>query len=158
MENPKILLSTVWHSGSEYCREMLHEDGWEVIFEHCQPRLFENREIPKLRAKYPEMPIATTFRHPYKVGASWANRYDMSDPTYQWHWYCLWAGWWRLINHENVTIYPVEKFEGEIVNSKGDPKHAHAYFINNELRKYYELIPQELLDFAQKIVKNYLTR
>lgn len=139
-----FLLTTVWHTGSNYMRKQLSQEA-HVLFQHCDPEFW--KKFPKLK----HYRLITTLRDPYLVGASWANRYDMNSAEYQWHWHLLWAGWERLLDYE-PEIFPVHEFTGAVEKSVGDPNGAHELLAQEDWDNYFKLIPEHLVNFANRIV------
>lgn len=139
----KILVCTVWHTGSNYVRDRLKRQGYNVIFQHCDEQIFSRiDDIDPAK-------IVTTLRDVLDTAASWANRYNMQDPMYRYYWIMLWAGWERLLSY-NPEIWLVEDFKGPKIRSAGDPKRMHE-IRNQDLEQFYQFFPKDLVDFAKNI-------
>lgn len=142
----RILLATVWHTGSNYLRLEYKRNRNKVVFQHTGWELWNND------SEYFDRYIVTTLRDPWLVGASWANRYDMNSAEYRWNWFMVWSGWERLLSYD-PEIRLVSEFTGRVERSIGDPKGVYAMLEKNDQKGYYKMMPKDLIRFAQKIVK-----
>lgn len=143
------LLATVWHSGSNYVREEHKRNRNDVIFQHTGPELWQKMHRA---CDFTDRRIITTLRDPYLVGASWANRYDMNSPEYRWHWLVVWSGWERLLSY-NPEIRLVSEFTGKVVRSVGDTKGAYEMLEYGDMTSYYNIMPEDLIEYALEIIK-----
>ena len=110
--------------------------------------VFCETDCPGTRCK--DRRIITTNRDPYLTAASWANRYDMNSPEYQWHWKTVWLGWERLLTYE-PEIRLVRHFKGKVARSAGDPKGMHAALARNDSDAFHAAFPWSLVQFAIRI-------
>lgn len=147
----KVLLSTIWHSGSEYMRKRLLEQGHNVTFQHCEGHVWKVLK----GTDFDE--IHTTLRDPYLVAASWANQYNIKDAAIDSYWYTLWMNWSRLVHHHDAIIHHVHEFDGSVVNSKGDPLGLKLALKEGDIEKYWQHIPKNWIGFAFKCCGSEMT-
>lgn len=146
----KPLVATVWHTGTNYIlNEFKRRHGPDCEMQHTGHELW----IPFKPDRFKDRRIITTMRDPYLVAASWANRYDMNSPEYQWHWKTVWLGWERLLTYE-PEIRLVRNFKGKVARSAGDPKRMHAAQAWNEWDAFHDAFPWSLVQFAIEIYEN----
>lgn len=144
----KILLSTVWHTGSEYVRKELRAEGHNVTFQHCEAHLHQ-----LLKRKKDFDRIITTFRDPMQVGASWANRYDLfSDHKVIACWYELWTTWAWLVKEHHAEVRRASLFSGPKVNSSEDVHQLYSALRDGDMDYYHEFVPHDMIDWAWKEV------
>lgn len=137
-------LATVWHSGTQYFKYGLEQAG-AIKFVH-----FHSEEIE------PEGQLFTTYRDPYKVAASWANRgyFDGQYPDIYNRWLGQWEGF-RDFLKLSPTVLDVTKgrdqggfrFGGNPVNSIPD-KGAHKALEDGNKDFIHKLISEELINHA----------
>ena len=144
----KILLSTVWHTGSEYVRKELQDQGHNVIFQHCEAHL---HYVLKHQTDFDQM--VTTFRDPLLTGASWGNRYDLFE-EYRIisYWYELWSTWSWFIRDYQPQVRRASLFAGPKINSEPDENDLHAALKAGDMDHYYEYVPRDFIDWAWKEV------
>lgn len=139
----KVLVTTVWHTGSNYLRKKLEGEGHEVEFMHCEPRVFS----PKHLARFDE--YHTTYRDPFKVAASWGNRYDlMHDTEIQAHWYSLWTTYHLVLRDLEPHIHHVSDFDGPKINEYLDERLLHDALEREDWELYGRYIPMEMVAYA----------
>lgn len=139
----KVLLSTVWHTGSESMRAILSEADHNVTFCHC-----DGEGLNKARDQQWDR-IVTTYRDPAYTLASWANRYDMFDPYYQYWWRACWAGWSSLIRMDDkVEIFHTDNLSIRL-NEAPDPKGLKGMADRADWEQFEHHCPIRLLDFAE---------
>lgn len=138
----RILLTTVWHTGTNYVRKELTQQGHYVVFQHC--------ELGALSRAHKCSEVHTTYRDPFSVGASWANRYDMTDPIIQANWMTGWPIYQIVLKHYNPIVHHLADFTGARVNDHEDTHGMHEAYRTKDFEKYYAKMPEELMKFALK--------
>lgn len=138
----KVLLSTIWHTGSEYMRRVLEMQGYNVTFQHCEAHLW------KVLSGTEFDEIHTTYRDPYLVAASWCNQYDPKDLFFEISWLTLWSNWRKLIIERKPYVHLVEDFTGKPINSAGDRLGIHKALQDKDWDRYYSHVPVEWIDAA----------
>jgi hypothetical protein len=142
----KVLVSTVWHSGSEYLRKQLLSKGHNVSFCHCDQwiwSLLNGTEFDE---------IHTTFRNVFHVGASWGNKYDLTDSFIEKQWFSQWSNWLNLIDQHKAEIHSVKQFDGPPVNEKPDTNNLHEALKEGNMSHYYSIVPEAWIDHANMCV------
>lgn len=132
-----ILLSTLWQSGTNYMMQCL--DG-EVHQVHCGPAALECIEECA-----PER-IVTTFRSPYLVAASWANRYNWNEVWQDWT--TQWSTWRELVLEHGAQIRDVKNFSGPPVKITPHDKGAKMAYLAGDRDEYYKRVPEPLIAYA----------
>jgi len=131
-----ILLTTVKHSGTHSLLEVLGKDNVEL--RHCCPGIFEDIEQWDS--------IATTYRDPYRIAASWANR-GFFKPDYPLGrtWYVQWENWHKV--KPLATVYPVDEI-GHRLNSSEDVLRVHQALDDGDMNHFYRYVPKEAIEYA----------
>lgn len=143
----KILLSTIWHSGSEYMRRELRDQGHNVTFQHCESQVWKVLN----GTTFDE--IHTTLRDPHLVAASWANQYNIEDTFIDTSWYIMWMNWFKLTAGYDVKIHYVDDFDGEPVNSKGDRLGLKRALELGDMDYYFKWVPRDWISYALRCCK-----
>jgi len=131
-----ILVSTVWHSGTHSLQKQLGESE----LRHCCPEIFDDLD------KYDS--IATTYRDPLRVAASWGNRdrFINHEHYLKRTWYRQWECWHQI--KEIATVYPVGVL-GERINIFEDKKGLHKALDEDDMEHFYKHVPIKAIEFAQ---------
>ncbi len=133
-----MILSTVWHSGTQYCFNIILNRKAELI--HLCHDVLKHSDI------------VTTYRDPYLVGASWVNRYENREQMLyeqeenKHQWFTQWDCYRELLEREPV-VYRVSKFTGPKMKSRGDPQGAHR-MLEEDIKSYYQRIPRDWIEHA----------
>lgn len=142
----KLLISTIWHSGSEYLRSDLQAQGHNVTFCHCDQEVFRllgGTEFDK---------IHTTFRSPFHVAASWGNQYDLEDEFIEQQWFVQWSNWVCLIDYHRAEIHSVKDFAGPPINEKPDTRNLKQALKDGNMDYYYSIVPQHWVEHAHQCI------
>lgn len=145
----KPLLATVWHTGTNYIMKEFKRNRLPLEHQHTGPELW----LPEKKDRFHrDRRLITTMRDPLDVAVSWANRYDMMTPMYQWHWTVVWAGWERFLSY-GPEIREVEQFINAVERSAGDAKGMKALVCEpgGEAEFFQNYFPERLFDDACKI-------
>jgi len=151
----EVFLCTIWHTGTKYFKKGL-EDRYRVAYSH-----FNKRVIEQIKS-YDK--VFTTYRDPLRVAASWANRGHFTGKKNlsvvsgnwieQWECYgeCLKLNPMVLDFTKGREQYGI-MFQEQPINSHSDSLGLHKAIDDEELTKLYQIIPKELIDLAQDIIK-----
>lgn len=150
---PRILMSTVWHTGTTYFRIPLLEQYGQLEARHCCP------EVLPIVHEYDW--IVTTYRDPKRVAASWCNRgRDLNKAAWVKRWRVQWDSYWQLRELEDT----VERFtvfkssDGRVqhghvfgpvpLNSHGDTHNLHEALNRGDLDYFYSKVPEACVRYA----------
>lgn len=88
--------------------------------------------------------IATTYRDPYRVAASWANRdrFRINDAQIERTWYRQWECWDKV--KSMAKVYPVSEL-GHRLNTHEDKYGVHKALDEGDMDHFYKHVPTELL-------------
>jgi hypothetical protein len=116
--------------------------GDEYELRHCCYAMFDDID------KWEE--IATTYRDPYRIAASWANRdrFRITDAQIERTWFRQWDCWDKVRGMS--TIYPVGELT-ERLNTFEDKYKLHQALNNNDMEHFYKHVPAELLEIPLKL-------
>lgn len=128
--NGGLVLSTVWHSGTAHALTILPDSTQSI---HCCPEVL-NREH-----------LATTRRDPWKVAASWGNRYDMRHREIRRVWFEQWGAYPEVLRRAERII--------DIADEKGighrpDSKNLHFALKSGDMAYFYQHVPRGMIEFA----------
>lgn len=128
-----ILLATVAHSGTHSLEDFL---GDVELHDHCSPKLLDY-------IKTRHCPIAMTYRNPFRVAASWANRgqFERMDFIEQWT-------YWLKIK-PMATVYRVEDLPVKL-HTHADTLGVHKALDNKDWNTFYKHVPKDIM----KTIKN----
>lgn len=115
--------------------------GRNVEQRHC---------APGMDLDYPE--IVTTYRDPYLVGASWANRYSWREVERDWR--RQWQAYRDVLKVARVAR--VDEFTGPPIKFAPD-KGAHKAYSLGDMDRYHELVPKELIELALEMSESVRT-
>lgn len=141
------LFTTIWHTGTHYFKGVLEADGF--FFQHVGPDAL-------LKAPDAEV-IYTTYRDPFNVAASWANRDRMRSDQFFTRWQRQWSSYKTLLDEYNPVVLDVTKgreqggytFGDMVLNSAGDRHGLHEAYANGDMDKFYTFVPRHWIEFVQ---------
>lgn len=138
------LFTTVRHTATQYTMQH-HEQKTRHI--HCgHPALHELIELHD-----GDLDLVTTYRDPYRVGASWVNRYWRSADQFLRELRPQWFGEWEdygEILAMGPEIYYVDDFDKPKVKSKGDAHKVHLALDQGDYQHFHSFVPPEWIRFA----------
>lgn len=142
-------LTTVRHTGTTYFQK-----GFEA---NLKKGTFNLKHVSEelLKEIQPDWELYTTYRNPYRVAASWANRNMFYNPEGLIFWKDSWEAYRKLL-YLNPTVLDVTKgqvFEGIDFGSKplnkfGDAYQLHKSLDKGETERLYQFIPKALIIHA----------
>lgn len=128
------LLFTVEHTGTH---SYLEELG-QCAQVHCGQEVDFN--------KYSE--VISLYRDPYRVGASWANRYFEPLDDYKFNLWCVqWKAW-----AETDSVLVATETLGYQLNTVYDEFGLHKALDENNMEHYHKYVPKRFIEFAQECV------
>lgn len=132
------LLATIWQTGTQY---MLRQfPGARQV--HCYAHMVEQLDdLPPGR-------IITTFRDPYLVAASWANRYHW--PEVEGTWREQWEVWAEIVEM-GAEVFHVADFDGPVVKPTPHDRGAKRAYQRGDMAAYFRYVPESLVEFALTI-------
>lgn len=139
----QLLISTVYHTGTHSLVDHLGLDpkekqrSWDWI--HCCQDVIDKAD---------QYDIHTTFRDPYEVAISWANRRDITQGERKWR--EQWRCWAELV--PIATIYPVEDLPPRLSSVK-DPSGLYEMLRNGDMDAYHRKIPFNFVEIALKYIQ-----
>jgi len=153
-DKPTMLLMTVENTGSQYFHEGL-KNNYNVILDH-----FHQETIKKIKDQKWDY-IATTYRDPLLVGASWANRDKISGKRWENLWFAVWGLYSFVLDIAGVKVFHLDgkrtqhgvTFSGEVVGSTPDTYSMYKALKENNMDSYYERCPIIYIEYA-----NYCSR
>lgn len=146
-----LLLTTVMHTGTTYFYEVLQREP-DSAYAHC------TWAVVKSLNNYEW--IATTWRDPYAVAASWVNRGQVDG---KWHleWFRQWTCYrrireWGLANPSKFRLFDIAKgrfqhghdFGDEPKNQYGDRFLLHDALKKGDLEYFFTRVPRAYLEHA----------
>lgn len=148
-DKPKMLLMTVYHTGSQYFYEGLAKD-YDVSLHHCQ--MNKLGQIKDMQYDY----IATTYRDPLLVGASWANRNKFNGRKQENDWFAMWGIYSYILAIAGVMVFCLAGSKTQHGVTFGDKIIGHindVYLLHNALKEgdmdsYYKYCPREYIEYA----------
>lgn len=94
--------------------------------------------------------LITTYRNPYEVGATWANRRKL-DPQAMRQWKSNWVRWGIMVKAAAKVVEHSDLTEHLNRNPHGDKTGAFAAYEAGDFESYYQIVPKHLIDLACKI-------
>ena len=98
-----------------------------------------------------DLEVVTTYRDPYRVGASWVNRYCQKAhnflPEMRGDWFRMWSDYRDLLGR-NCEVLCVANFDKPPVKSKPDIRGAHRALDEDNLRAYHAWMPKDWIEHA----------
>ena len=140
-------LTTIKHTGTTY-----FEKGFKA---HCKDFDLKHINQEVLDSIKPEWELYTTYRDPYRVAASWANRHMFNEPKNIEYWRESWRCYQKLLELNPVILdfTKGQVFEGIDFGDKPLNKFNDAYELHKaldfcEYDKIYKFLPKEHIDYA----------
>lgn len=126
-----ILIATIEHSGTHSLGSLFKD--MNVLWQHCD----RNIDTSKFTATF------TTYRDPYRVAASWANRINIpfKESTIL-KWNKQWSIW-RDLEAEEIALSTLP-----ILNKYPDKLGLHDALDKGDLTYFFQYVSQEHIDFA----------
>lgn len=148
-----ILLGTVMHSGTTYFHVKLKEEHRKLTKAlHCTWSLVNRLDDYEW--------VATTWRDPWRVAASWANRGHLS-PRWDLEWCTQWSAYralreWGEKNPDKFKLFDFKKgplqhgydFGEEPKNVGGDHFLLHDALDRHDLEFFFNVVPRTYIEHA----------
>lgn len=142
-------LSTVRHTGTTYFQKGFEANLPKGTFnlKHVSDEVIDSFE--------PDWEIYTTYRDPYRVAASWANRNMFYNPEGSQVWMESWTAYKRLLtlNPKVLDFTKGKVFDGidfgdKPLNSFGDAYQLHKSIDEGDFNRLYQFIDKANIDYA----------
>ena len=140
-----IFLATVWHTGTHSVRSQI--PATDVYWHHCGADVLSKLDGgPGL---YRE--VVTTYRDPYQVAVSWANRDQLEADEWCGQWDC-WAGL-MAIKEQYFDWVKLIKIDDTLprLNTQDDKLNLYPALRDGDMDYYYSQVDKQLLDYALDI-------
>lgn len=139
-----ILVTTIWHTGTHSLLETFEDharrkQAGEIIQCHCNGYAIRHADFAD--------EIVMTYRNPLRTAASWINRGRLPKAGFQIDrtWREHWRIWAELIPRARVVSV---NDLGHRLNTHGDTKGMHALIDADDLGRFYEIVPRDVIYFA----------
>lgn len=141
-----LIISTIWHTGTNSLIDMLGLDPalktieWDQI--HCSA---ETVELAK------EHEVHTTYRDPFEVAVSWANRglVHRAPGRIDMRWYHQWRYWGMT----KAVVHAMDELPKRL-NSEPDILGLYQTLKDKDWEAYYSHIPKLWVPFATEVRRN----
>jgi hypothetical protein len=144
MVRDSLYFVTIPHTGTRYFLDVL-KSAFDLMFDHCESFVFA-----------PGRSIATTYRDPYLVAASWANRDELQGKRNKEKWYMAWGVYKYLLTLDPMIFRIGEAkiqhgivFGDVVVHSAPDKYNLHKSLNENNLEHYHKYVPNQYIEYAQ---------
>ena len=140
---PHSILLTIEHSGTH---TILKDLGFMKNYHLNQEEYYElDLNIYKI--------IYTTFRDPYRIGASWANRAGIpldKHPRVEFftRWHNQWNEWKKVALRRNTEILNIDKFTTKL-NTYPDKLNLHKAIDEKNMNYFYTYVPEHYIKQAK---------
>lgn len=131
-----VLLATVWQTGANYAMKHLVPG---CLHHHCGDPALDTDAAASL-------PWVTTYRDPYLVGASWANRYAWKEVRDEW--VRQWRSYQTQVLPRAQRVFRVDEYVHAPMKSAPDKTGAKGLYEVGDMAEYFKLVPQDLIEIA----------